>query len=91
LKIIKTSTLEIDLGFIVKKQKNGKDPIPYLTDLISKYNGLDKSKIIAQLCSYLILFTNNLKSGVEEFIKLIETPGMANKDIITVSIFLKCF
>ncbi|XP_026806570.1 uncharacterized protein LOC113549459 [Rhopalosiphum maidis] len=72
-----------DLGFIVKKQKNGEDPIPYLTDLISKYNGLDKSKIIAQLCSYIILFTNNLRSGVEEFIKLIEIPGMANNYIIT--------
>lgn len=74
----------MDLGFIVKKQKDGEDPIPYLTNLISKYDGLDRSKIIAQLCSYTILFTNNLKSGVEEFIKLIEQPGIANNFIISV-------
>ena len=74
----------MDLGLIVRKQKNGEDPIPYLTNLISKYDGLDKSKIMAQLCSYIILFTNNLRSGVEEFIKLIEQPGIANNFIITV-------
>jgi len=83
LKIIKTSKLDIDLGLIVMRQKKGEDPIPYLTYLISQYDGLDKSKIVAQLCSYIILFTNNLRSSVEEFIKLIETPGMANNDIIT--------
>ncbi|XP_025197328.1 uncharacterized protein LOC112596064 [Melanaphis sacchari] len=80
----RTPRLGNDLGFIVKKQKNGEDPIPFLTNLIPKYDGLDKSKIVAQLCSYLILFTNNLRSGVEEFIKLIETPGIANNYIITV-------
>lgn len=74
----------MDLGFIVKKQKNGEDPIPYLTNLISKYDGFDKLKIIAQLCSYTVLFTSNLRSGVEEFIKLIEQPGIANNFIITV-------
>ncbi|XP_025197325.1 uncharacterized protein LOC112596062 [Melanaphis sacchari] len=79
----KKSKLEIDFEFIVKKQKNGEDPIPYLTNLIPKYDGLDKSKIIAQLCSYTILFTNNLRSGVEEFNKLIELPGTTNNDIIT--------
>ncbi|XP_027854457.1 uncharacterized protein LOC114133034 [Aphis gossypii] len=79
----KKSKLEIDFEFIVKKQKNGENPITCLTDLIPKYDGLDKSKIIAQLCSYTILFTNNLKSSVEEFIKLIEIPGITNNDIIT--------
>lgn len=74
----------MDLGFIVKKQKNGEDPIPLLTNLISEYDGLDRSKIIAQLCSYTILFANNLRSGVEEFIKLIEQPGIANNFIISV-------
>ncbi|XP_027852845.2 uncharacterized protein LOC114131742 isoform X1 [Aphis gossypii] len=77
------SKLEIDLEFIVKKQKNGENPIPCLTDLVLKYDGLDKSKIIAQLCSYTILFTNNLKWSVEEFIKLIEIPGITNNNIIT--------
>lgn len=79
----KTPKLGIDLGLIVKKQKNGEDPIPLLTDLILKYDGLDKSKIIAQLCSYSILFSNNLRFGVEEFIKLIEIPGISNNYIIT--------
>jgi len=82
------SKLVSDLGLIVKKQKDGKDPIPYLTNLIPKYDGLDKSKIMAQLCSYKILFTDNLKSGVEEFIKLIEQPGIANNFIITVRMFI---
>ncbi|XP_001944436.2 uncharacterized protein LOC100160066 [Acyrthosiphon pisum] len=79
----RTPKLGSDLGLIVRKQKNGEDPIPYLNNLISKYDGLDKSKIMAQLCSYIILFTNNLRSGVEEFIKLIEQPGIANNFIIT--------
>lgn len=84
----RTPKLGSDLGLIVKKQKDGKDPIPYLTNLISKYDGLDKSKIIAQLCSYTILFTDDLKSGVEAFIKLIEQPGIANNYIITVRMFI---
>lgn len=86
-----TSKLGNDLELIVKKQKNGEDPIPYLTNLASKYDGLDKSKIIAQLCSYTILFTKNLRTGVEQFIRLIEQPGITNHDIITVSIFFKFF
>lgn len=83
----RTPKLGNDLGLIVKKQKNGEDPIPLLTDLIPKYDGLDKSKIIAQLCSYSILFSNNLRFGVEEFIKLIEIPGISDNYIITVNIF----
>jgi len=84
----KTSKLGSDLGLIVKKQRNGEDPVPYLTNLLSKYDGLDKSKIMAQLCSYAILFKNDLRSGIEQFIKLIEHSEIVNNDIITVSIFL---
>jgi len=69
---------------------NGEDPVPYLIKLVSKYDGLEQSKILAQLCSYLILFTNNLKLGIDQFIKLIEQPGIANNAIITVSNFVKC-
>lgn len=79
----KISKLKTDMGLIVKKQKNGEDPVPHLTNLLSKYDGLDKSKIMAQLCSYTILFKNNLKFGVEQFIKLIEQSGIASNDIIT--------
>jgi hypothetical protein len=79
----KTSKLGMDLGFIVKKQRNGEDPVPYLTNLLTKYDGLDKSKILAQLCSYTILFKNNLRSGVEQFIQLIEQSEIVSNDIIT--------
>lgn len=79
----RTPKLANDLGRIVTRQKKGEDPIPYLTNLISKYDGLNKSKIIAQLCSYTILFTKDLRSGVEEFMKLIEQPGISNNYIIT--------
>ncbi|XP_026818295.1 uncharacterized protein LOC113557156 isoform X2 [Rhopalosiphum maidis] len=80
---IKRSKLGNDLRFIMKKHMNGEDPVPYLTNLVSKYDGLEQSIVIAQLCSYTILFTDNLKFGIEQFIKLIEQPGIANNDIIT--------
>lgn len=68
----------------------GEDHVPYLINLDSKYDGLEQSKILAQLCSYLILYTNNLKLGIDQFIKLIEQPGIPNNTIITVSNFVKC-
>lgn len=45
---------------------------------------------MAQICSYTILFTNDLKTGVKHFMKLIEQPGVVDSDLITVSIFHKC-
>lgn len=83
----KTPNLGSELGLIVKKQRKGEDPVPHLTNLLSKYDGLDKSKIMAQLCSYTILFKNDLRSGIEQFIKLIEQSEIVSHDIITVSIF----
>jgi len=77
--------LETELGLIVKKYKNG--PIPYLTDLVPKYNGLNQLKIISQLCSYSLLFKKHLRYGIEQFIKLIEQPEIANNDIIVVSLY----
>ncbi|XP_022166150.1 uncharacterized protein LOC111030787 [Myzus persicae] len=74
--------LEEELRLIVKKQKNGEDPAPYLIDLVSKYNGLNQSKILSQLCSYTLLFTNRLRYSVEQFNKLIEQPEVVNNDII---------
>ncbi|XP_050062018.1 uncharacterized protein LOC114128803 [Aphis gossypii] len=79
----KISKLTIDLKCIKKKHMNGEDPVSYLINLVSKYDGLEQSKILAQLCSYLILYTNNLKLGIDQFIKLIEQPGIANNAIIT--------
>ncbi|XP_029344439.1 uncharacterized protein LOC100168220 isoform X2 [Acyrthosiphon pisum] len=74
--------LEADLELIRKKYKNGEDPVPYLIDLVHKYNGLNQSKIISQLCSYTLLFTNHLRYGIEQFNKLIEQPEIFNNDII---------
>lgn len=44
---------------------------------------------MAEICSYTLLFTNNLKAGIEQFVKLIEHPEIVNTDLITVSIFFK--
>lgn len=75
------------MTLIVDKHNGGEDAIPYLTDLASNYNGYLKYKILAEICSYTILFTNNLKSGVEQFIILIEQPEIVNSSLITVSKF----
>ncbi|XP_060861971.1 uncharacterized protein LOC132939002 [Metopolophium dirhodum] len=82
LKTTEVLQLETELGLIVKKHKNGEDPVPYLTDLVPKYNGLNQSKIISQLCSYTLLFTNHLRYSIEQFNKLIEQPEIVNNDII---------
>lgn len=71
----------------MQKYKNEEDPIPHLTNLVAKYNGFDRCKIISQICSYNLLFTNNLKNVVDQFIWLIEQPGVVNADLITVCIF----
>lgn len=72
----------------MKKFRKGDDPLTYLNDLIPKYNGHEKCKILAQMCSYSILFANNLKAGVQHFISLIdEHPGIVNNYIITVCIY----
>jgi len=86
-KATEVSQLETELGLVVKKHRNGEDPVPYLTDLVSKYNGLNQSKIISQLCSYTLLFTNHLRYGIEQFNKLIEQPEIVNNDIIVVSFY----
>lgn len=51
-----------------------------------KFDGFDKTKIMAQICSYTILFTKNLKTGVEQFMTVIEQPGIVNSDLVTVSV-----
>lgn len=87
LKATEALQLETELGLIVKKHKNGEDPIPYLNDLVPKYNGFNQSKIISQLCSYTLLFTNHLRYGIEQFNKLIEQSEIVNNDIIVVSTY----
>lgn len=72
----------------MKKNKNGEDPIPYLIDLVLKYHGHDRCKILAQICSYTILFANNLKDGIERFILLMEESEIeyAKNNLVLVSI-----
>lgn len=85
----KTSKLGEDLAQIVKKHVNGKNALPYLTDLLNNntYNSIEKCKILSQICSYTLLFKDNLKSSVEHFITLIEQPEIKNNDyLIKVSI-----
>lgn len=76
-----------ELELIVKKYENGEDPVPSLTDLATKYNGYIRNKIMAEICSFMILFTDNLRTSVEQFIMLIEQPGIAKSSLIMVSIF----
>jgi len=85
------SKFKKDMKIIVKKHKNGEDAIPYLKDLFSKYNENDKWKIIAQICSYTILFTNNFRTGVEQFLELIGEPTISTSDLVTVSFFFWLF
>lgn len=71
------------MKIIVEKHKNGEDAIPYLTVLVSKYKH-DRWKIISQICSYTILFTNNFKAGVQQFLMLIEEPEISTNELIMV-------
>lgn len=71
----------------MKKHKNGENVLSHLINLASKYDGINKNKVIAQICSYTILFADNLRTGITWFMILIDEPGMKNNYLITVSIF----
>lgn len=71
----------------MEKHRRGEDPTPHLMDLLSKYNGQDKQKILAQICSYTILFKRDLKTCVAQFLELIEQKDIPNSYLITVNIF----
>lgn len=75
------------MKIIVKKHKSGEDAIPFLSDLFPKYNENDRWEIMAQICSYTILFTNNLRAGVEQFLALIGEPTISASDLVIVSFF----
>lgn len=70
------------MKIIVEKHKNSKDAVPYLSDLIPKYNKHDRWKIMAQICSYTILFTKNLRASAEQFLILIEEFNISSIDLI---------
>lgn len=56
--------------------------------MITKYSHYNKQIIMAQICSYKVLFTKDLRSGVEQFLALIEELEVHTSDIIVVSYFL---
>lgn len=78
--------LENDLIPIIEKYEKGTNPVLDLIILLEKYDGICRSKIMAQICSYSILFkeSSNLLAGVEQFMILMNEKNIANSDIITV-------
>lgn len=80
--------LENDFKLIAENHKNGSRPILDLINLLEKYDGTYRWKIMAQICSYSILFKDsaNLLVGVEQFMMLIDDKNIANSNIITVRI-----
>lgn len=70
---------------IINKHKNGENAVPYLIVLASKYNDRDRWKILAQICSYTILFTHNFRAGVEQFLELLEESDISSSDLVTVN------
>ncbi|XP_060853539.1 uncharacterized protein LOC132931653 [Rhopalosiphum padi] len=76
------SSLKKDMKIIVKRHKNGEDAIPFLIGLLPKYNKNGKWEIMAQICSYTILFTNKFRAGVEHFLFLIGEPTVSTSDLV---------
>ncbi|XP_027838354.2 uncharacterized protein LOC114120598 [Aphis gossypii] len=85
--------LENDLILILEKYEKGSNPILDLINLFEKYDGINRWKIMAQICSYSLLFkeSSNLLVGVEQFMMLIKNKNIADSDIIKEhkSIFIK--
>lgn len=75
-----------DLKIAREKHNKGEDPVPYLKSKLFTYNCLTQWKIVSQICSYFVLFSDNLKTGVEYFVLLVEADQnkMINKDLILV-------
>lgn len=74
------------MKIIVKKHENGGDAVPFLIDLFPKYNKNGKWEIMAQICSYTLLFTKNLKASVEQFSVLIGDQTVFTSDLVIVSL-----
>jgi len=73
------------MEIVVKKHEKGKDAVPYLASLIRKYREHHRWKIMAEICSYSILFKNNLRDGVKQFLVLIEDFNISANELIVVS------
>lgn len=71
----------------IEKHNRSEDPIPYLLNLLKiNDNCFMQWKILAQICSYVILFHNNLEDGVKYFKLLVEAVQneFASEDLILV-------
>lgn len=81
--------LYVDFKLALEKHNRGEDPIPYLIGLLDSYDNQTQWEIIAQICSYVILFNNNFKYGVDYFMMLVEAQelGEVKSDLILVRNF----
>jgi len=82
----KEDDLENDFKFLVNNYKEGSNPTLDFINLLDKYDGNNKWKIMAQLCSYSILFktSENLLVSVEQFMMLTRDEEIARSEIVTV-------
>ncbi|XP_050543407.1 uncharacterized protein LOC126906699 [Daktulosphaira vitifoliae] len=70
----------------IEKHNNGRDPVVDLFNILTECrNEDDKWKILAQICSYTIIWKGPsfLRTSVEQFIMLIQNEGNASKEFIT--------
>ncbi|VVC40332.1 Hypothetical protein CINCED_3A016949 [Cinara cedri] len=71
-KTINKGNLLVDLNLAAKKHNRGENPIPYLIGILDNYDCQTRWKIMAQICSYKILFSNNLNDDIDYFMMLIK-------------------
>lgn len=79
--------MENDLKSVVNKYKNGSNPLLDFINLLRKYDDQNSRwEIMAQMCSYAILFSDYSNSlvGIEQFMMLIKDREIATSEIITV-------
>lgn len=81
------SKLREHLASLLRKHNDGKNVLPNLTYLLiqDKYSESEKLYIRAQVCSYTILFDNDLGAGIQHFMSLINHPSFAHNSLIEVS------
>lgn len=75
-----------DLKLAIEKHNCGKDPVPFLLGILTNHERQIQWKIFAQICSYTILFNDNLELGIKYFMMLVEAEqnGLINSDLILV-------
>lgn len=86
-------TLSVDLQLSIEKHNRGENPIPYLIGILDNYDKQTRWEIMAQICSYTILFSNNLKNVMNYFMMLVEAQeiGEVKQDLILVRILIREF